>query len=165
MRKLIALILALVMISCALFGCAKKPTQSTGGGGVGLTVDPNQGGKRNETVEKAPNVKIAGFGKLNIKPDTQKVAVEFYNPKENEGLYYLTFELRLKDDSEQGYEVLYKSGLIVPGNYITEIELSRGLPEGEYRGSLYIQPYKMDDNLTPTNNLNSELTIISKNLG
>lgn len=54
-------------------------------------------------------------------------AIDLYNPDENNGLYYLTFEFRLADESEQGYEVLFKTGYLAPGKHIYQVNLSHVL--------------------------------------
>lgn len=129
----------------------------------GVQLDPNQGGyvdpnQGNNTPSQG--VAIPGWGKIVIPPNTTEVTVDFYNPEQNEGLYYLTFELRLPDGNG-GYEVLYKSGLIEAGNHIQKITLSRGLAEGTYDAVIFVQPYRMDG-ITPTNNAETRTQLIVK---
>lgn len=163
MRKVLSIILIAVIICTVLVGCSKKqPTQNTGGGGVGLVVDPNQGDYVAPEKEVAQGIAIPGWGEITLPPDTTEIVVDFYNPDENAGKYYLTFELRLPDSSEQGYEVLYKSGLIEPGKHIQKITLAHGLAAGEYEGTIHVQPYKMDDNKTPTNNADLKTKLVVK---
>lgn len=166
MKKVISIILIAVMLCTVLVGCSKKkPEETGGGGGVGLVVDPNQGDEQDRgTQEKWPNVACPGWGEIILPPDTTEIAVDFYNPTENAGYYYLTYELRLLNDSAQGYEVLYKSGLIEPGKHIYKVTLSRGLPLGEYQAVMHVQPYKMNSAKTPTNNMNSNLKLTVVNL-
>ena len=89
-------------------------------------------------------------------------SVDFYNPVENEGYYYLTFELRILDDSDEGYEVIYSSQLVPSGKHIQQITLSRALEAGEYEAVVHVQPYKMDEAQTPTNNADMKTTLIVK---
>jgi len=66
-------------------------------------------------------------------------------------LYNMTYELRLPDNSAQGYEVLFTTGLITAGNTVLDMELSRPLEAGQYDCILFAQPYYVKDNM-PTNN-------------
>ena len=117
------------------------------------------------TTFKWKHVSIPGWGEITLPPNTTEIQCDFYNPVENEGYYYLTFELRLPDDSAQGYEVLYNSGLLAPGEHTQTITLSRGFPEGKYDAILHVQPYRMDGLMTPTNNLNSSIKLRVVDLG
>ena len=132
------------------------------GDGVGLTIDPNAGSGQmsdnDNTIEQ--DVAISGRRTMTIPANKKEITVDFYNPKENEGAYYLTFELRLCDDSESGYEVLYTSGLIEPGNHIDRIELSRALDKGVYDAVVHIQPYRMNKEKTHTNNADIKTRLV-----
>jgi len=144
---------------------ANKPREPSSGG-VSLEIDKNAGGfvapsgGDNNTPSK--NVAIPGWGSITIPANKTEVTVNFRNPDENKGLYYLTFELRLLNNSEQGYEVLYTSGLVEPGLYIQNITLSRGLKKGTYDAVVHVQPYRMDKNKTPTNNADMQTKLIVK---
>ena len=112
--------------------------------------DPSAGDYQDQvqgTADNKPNVSIVGFGKLTIPPDTKEnINVDLYNPIETEGYYNLTFEIRLVNpDAENGYEVLYTSGLVAPGKHIQKINLSKGLKEGTYECYLFVQPYYIPD--------------------
>lgn len=125
-------------------------------------IDPNAGEyvepKKEETVSKG--ISIPGWDALNIPKNEKEVTVDFYNPEENTGMYYLTFELRIPDESEQGYEVLYKSGLVDPGLHIQNITLSRELSSGDYDAIIHVQPYCMDEQKTATNNADMQTQLI-----
>ena len=131
---------------------ATDPAESSYG--VGLNIDPNsaeaQPAERESSMEH--DVTIAGIGVVTMSANQKEVAVDFYNPQENKDLFYLTFELRVCDNSTQGYEVLYTSGFVKPGKHIYEIELSRRLEKGMYDAIIHVQPYRMDQEMTPTNN-------------
>ena len=132
------------------------------GDGVGLMIDPNAGSGRTPNHDYAveQDVAISGRRSMTIPANKKEITVDFYNPKENEGAYYLTFELRLCDDSESGYEVLYTSGLIEPGNHIERIELSRALAKGVYDAVVHIQPYRMNEEKTHTNNADIKIRLV-----
>lgn len=160
---LILFLLLLIIVILIIAIIILKRTRGPDNGGVSLYIDKDAGEyvaatKENNTLTK--NVAIPGWGSITIPKNETKVKVEFTNPKENEGLYYLTFELRLPDNSEQGYEVLYTSGLVEPGLYIQNIELSRALEEGTYDAIIHVQPYRMDENKTPTNNADMQTKLI-----
>lgn len=165
---IISLLLAVLIGTIAFFvirGGQAQPDRDSGG--VGYVVDPNAGKfveQTTEAAEQKPGVAIPGWGSITIPPMTTELTnmVNFYNPDANKYLYYLTFEIRLPDDSEQGYEVLYSSQLVPPGECIQSITLSRGLPEGEYDAVIHVQPFTMGESRTPTNNADMNTTLIVK---
>ena len=158
------IIVILFIIILVLIGLAIVDKKGPLSGGVSLKVDKDAGNYVPSTSEKAstPNVAIPGWGAINIPANQTNVTVNFYNPKENEGLYYLTFELRLLNDSEQGYEVLYTSGLVEPSLHIQNITLSRPLKKGTYDAVIHVQPYRMDESKSPTNNADMKTSLIVK---
>ena len=110
-------------------------------------IDENAGNYHNPVNNNGKNVIMPGWGTLRIKANTTNITsgVDFYNPKENEGYYYLKFQLIVDD------EVLYESGLVAPDKHIQEITLKKPLSPGKYQATVFIQPYKWDKK-TPTNN-------------
>ena len=115
-----------------------------------------------DKVSSSSGVAIPGWSKIIMPANTKTIKVDFFNPEENKDLYYLTFELRLLDSSEKGYETLYTSDLVSPGLHIQEITLSRELSVGEYDGIIHVQPYRMDVNKTATNMADLKTKIIVK---
>lgn len=109
--------------------------------------------------EVSQGIAVPGWSSLSIPVNETDVTVDFYNPEENMGQYQLTFELRLPDESEQGYEVLYTSGLIDPGLHVQHITLSRGLEAGVYDAIIHVQPYRMNE-YTTTNNADLQTRLI-----
>ena len=136
--------------------------QEDGNDGKDLQSDPNAQEYVEPVKKQAENsgVSVPGWSSLEIPAETSEVAVDFFNPEENEGKYSLTFELRLPDESEQGYEVLYTSGLVDAGLHIQKINLSRGLKAGVYDATIHVQPYRMDENKTATNNADLKTKLI-----
>ena len=55
-------------------------------------------------------------------------------------------------------EVIFTTGLIPPGMSCSKVTLTRPLEKGEYPAVLRVQPYRMNDSRTPTNN--AELDIV-----
>ena len=126
--------------------------------GGGLIIDSGAGDYVAPVVDSKvePNVAIPGWGKIMIPAGTTQItSVDFYNPEENAGLYYLTYKLSLADTGE----VLYESNAIPPGKHIQSITLSRPLDVGTYSAVIHVQPYRMSDE-TPTNNANMKTTLI-----
>ncbi len=117
-------------------------------GGVEFNVETDQsvGG---DSEKSHQGVTIPGVAALVIPSDETEVSVNFFNPEENDGLYYLTFELKVEIDGS--YRTLYTSSLVEAGKRIEKISLSTALKKGEYNAVIHIQPYRTDG-LTPTNN-------------
>lgn len=122
-----------------------------------IAMDENAGDYVKEEVDNnnGANVILPGWTTLKIPANTKDITrgIDFYNPKGNEGYYYLTFKLILND------EVLYESGLVAPGKHIQHITLSRPLSAGEYDATIFMQPYKWDKK-TPTNNGNVRIKLV-----
>ena len=57
---------------------------------------------------------------------------------------------------------LCTTGLVPPGKTIQNITLARALDAGEYPAVVHVQPYKMDEAQTATNNADMETTLIVK---
>lgn len=130
--------------------------------GVELLVDPNAEDSRtygNDSILEQ-GVVIAGQTSLTVPADKKEAAVDFYNPDENAQLYYLTFELRLYDREGKEYEILYTSGLVEPGKHISRITLSHELERGVHEAVIHVQPYRMNEEKTPTNNADIKISLI-----
>ena len=167
MLGVIIILIILLLVKCGAGGL------NPGGDGPGFQiggvtdpsapdVDPNQGDYVKPETPEVGGVAIPGWGKLTVPVNTSKdIVVDFYNPEANADKYYLVFELRIPADNEQGYEVLYKSGLIAPGKHIQKIDFTRGLPAGTYNAILHVQPYRMSDK-SMTNNADLKLELVVK---
>lgn len=106
-------------------------------------------------------VSIPGYKTMNIKADTQTVDVDLYNPEDNAGYYYMSFEIRVPNSSGE-YESVYASGLVEPGNHIYSITMTRSFPAGEYENCiLHVQPYRIPDK-APTNNADVKFKLIAE---
>lgn len=137
------------------------PSENTGGG-LGLVIDEHAQAHPSYEPEAAvnQNVVIAGWESLTIPAGKTEADVDFFNPEENAQLYYLTFELRLFQNNREDYEVLYTSGLVEPGKHIGRITLSRKLKKGVYEAVIHVQPYRMNEKKTPTNNADIRIRLI-----
>lgn len=123
-----------------------------------LEIDPNAGELITPTpAPQEPGVAIPGWGSMTIPAGAREVQTSMQNPEANEGWYYLTFELRLKDTNE----VLFTTGLIPPGQYCNQVTLARPLEAGEYAAVVHVQPYRISDQ-SPTNNADMETLLIVK---
>ena len=168
MTKRFIIILVALLLVLSIAGCGDKPvtpTEPVGGGGGGIIFDPNQGDyvpPSGGGAAAEDGVAIPGFGTLTIPPNVTEINVDFYNPEVNAEKFYLTFEIRIPNDSEEGYESIYKSGLVKAGNHIQKITISRGFDKGEYDAYIFVQPYRADEDLTPVNNANLKFKLIVK---
>lgn len=158
---LIVIILALLgLIVFLIFGSTNdgQQPQETSDATAQLAVDPNAGElvtPETEGQEPEPGVAIPGWGSLTIPAGETEVQTSLQNPEANEGWYYLTFELRLKDTDE----VLFTTGLIPPGQYCNQVTLTRVMEKGEYDAVIHVQPYRISDQ-SPTNNADMETVLI-----
>lgn len=132
------------------------------GGGVDLVIDPNaeEDSRHENSADAEQGVVIAGRESMVVSANKREAAVDFFNPDENARFYYLTFELRLYGGDGQDYEVLYTSGLVEPGKHIYRITLSRSLEKGVYEAVIHVQPYRMNEEKTPTNNADMKIRLI-----
>ena len=109
-----------------------------------------------------PGIVIPGRTALSLPAGATEAEISLPNPEENEGWYYIAFELRLKrpEDAPEDApeEVIFTTGLIPPGMSCSKVTLTRPLEKGEYPAVLRVQPYRMNDSRTPTNN--AELDIV-----
>ena len=121
-----------------------------------LEIDPNAGALITPVPKPtAPGVAIPGWGALTIPAGVTEVQTAIQNPKDNEGWYYLTFQLRLKETNE----VLFTTGLIPPGQYCNKVVFTRAMEPGEYDAIVREQPYRISDQ-SPTNNADLAITLI-----
>ena len=122
---------------------------------ISLVIDPNIGNSPTPPPVE-PGVAIPGWGGIKLPSGTTEADVSLYNPKENEGWYYLTFQLKLKETGE----TLFQTGLIPPGMYCTKVNLLREIEPGVYKGTMHVQPYYMREPPSPTNNADFDITIL-----
>lgn len=129
-----------------------------------LQIDPNAGALITPTPAPVqPGIAIPGWGSITLPAGVTEASTALQNPEANEGWYYLTFEMRLptvdEATGEEGYEVLFTTGLIPPGQYCNKVTLNRPLEPGEYKAVVHVQPYTIE-NMTPTNNADMETVLI-----
>lgn len=141
--------------STEMFTTAVQQTEAAPAVNPKLVIDPNIGEAPTKPPE-APNVAIPGWYAIKLPAGKMEAEVALYNPEENTDWYYLTFELHLKNTDE----LIFATGLIPPGSYCRKVELSRPLEAGEYEAIMLVQPYRMNDALTPTNNAKANLPLI-----
>ena len=134
---------------------------------VALTIDPNAGELITPSpAPTEPGVAIEGWSRIIVPAHSLEAAVSLHNPEENEGWYYLTYELRLKKPenapTDEPEEVIFTTGLIPPGLYCNKVMLTRELEAGVYPAILHVQPYRMNEEMSPTNNADLELLLVVK---
>ena len=156
---LIALLFCGTFVGYIVYNEIGKDDPGTVGTGVKLETNVSE---LYTPQEQEPGVAIPGWGSVTLPANTVSVSnVPFYNPEENTGLYYLTFELCLLDKNGKESEVIFSTGYIPPGKKISSVTLNRELSSGTYDAVLHVQPYRIADE-TPTNNVASRITLIVK---
>lgn len=160
-KKTMGVIVAVLILLLLLLGFWWFFVRADDSSGDKMQVDPAAGDyvAPEENSAGETGIAIPGWGSMTIPAGERKVAVNLPNPEANSGKYYLTFELRLKESGE----VLYTSELVPPGKTIQKITLSRPLEAGSYPAVIHVQPYKMDEEQTPTNNADMETELIVTN--
>ena len=157
--SLIGLILLAVIVSLTVI---LWPKASDNSAGMGLTVDPYSGAfvqpeKAEEDAESIGGIAIPGWGSIHIQAGEKLVDVNLENPIDNEGKYYLSFSVYLKDEEKP----LAETGLIRPGESALKLSLSKALEPGEYEAVVLVQPYRMADG-SATNNAEIETILIAE---
>lgn len=136
------------------------------------------------TPTPRPNVTLPGWISFTIRADSADVRVNFPNPKANEELYYLSFDLYAAlpeealaadtetvvlnlTDKESGETVptvfakLYSSGLVPPGYALQDIELTQPVPAGEYTAIVQLHPFYYENYMPTPNSGNVAIKLIA----
>ena len=147
--SMIGLILLAIIIALTVILWPKAPDTSAG---MGLTVDPYSGSfvqpeKTAAEEESTGGIAIPGWGSIRIQAGEKLVDVNLENPIDNEGKYYLSFSLYLKDQDK----LLAETGLIQPGESALKLSLSHPLEPGEYEAVVLVQPSRMAAGSAPNN--------------
>ncbi|EET59668.1 hypothetical protein BRYFOR_08284 [Marvinbryantia formatexigens DSM 14469] len=163
---LIVAVLLTAGVTFAATGMWQRQTDSTSAGvsteeaesSTSLGIDPGVGAEiETESEAEERGVAIPGWGSITLPAGETEANVSLTNPEDNADMYYLTFELRLKETDE----VIFSTTLVPPGESCNKVTLNRELEAGEYEAVLHVQPYRMADE-TPTNNADMETTLIVK---
>lgn len=160
-----ALAVAVLVVSGALLWQQMRGGKANVASGEGVSLEANV----NKTVDatpapEEPGIVIPGRTALSLPAGALEAEVSLPNPAENEGWYYIAYELRLKrpedvpEDTPE--EVIFTTGLIPPGMSCSKVTLTRALEKGEYPAVLHVQPYRMNESRTPTNNADLDVTLI-----
>ena len=157
--SLIGLILLAIIVTLTVILWPQAPDTSAG---MGLTVDPYSGSfvqpeKTAAEEESTGGIAIPGWGSIRIQAGEKLVDVNLENPIDNEGKYYLSFSVYLKDQDKP----LAETGLIQPGESALKLSLSHPLEPGEYEAVVLVQPYRMADG-SATNNAEIETILIAE---
>ena len=125
--------------------------------------DDNQDTYHAETSSEDPerNIIMPGWTEFTIPKDTTDIqsGVDFFNPDENAGYYYMTFELFVDLEGNGDYTSVYRSGLVEPGNHIQKITLDAPIPAGDYASYVFLRPYSIADLEKPLNTGKVEITL------
>lgn len=111
-------------------------------------------------IEK--HVEAIGFfdGEKNITVTCEDGSTRTITFECEQDYYYMTFALYLTNTDGGEDTLLYQSGLVEPGKYIQEMEMTKALDAGVYDAYVLIQPYR-SDGTTQTNygQVNITLTV------
>lgn len=102
---------------------------------------------------ESTGIKIPGYPSITLPANKEDVTVALLNPEGNP--CYFTFTLVLRDNDE----VLYTSGMVAPGQVITDITLSRPLEAGEYNAVIRISTASLTDG-SAMNGANVETVLV-----
>ena len=143
---------AVVLVGCVLFGVWVYQKQNDA-----WRIDPNAKDYdfsfSDGSNASADHIAIPGYSEIVLPSDTKNVQLILLNPKGNPCDF--RFTLILKDSGE----VLYTSGLVPPGQAITELKLKRALDTGSHPLIIQIETFSLGDDHTPMNGANVETTL------
>lgn len=126
-----------------------------------VTDEPVLDDNGNETGETAKAIQaIAPYeGDKEVTVTCEDGTTKTYTVNGMQNYYYMTFALYLDNSANGGEdEMLYQSGLVEPGMYIQQMEMTRALDAGTYDAYVVIQPYQ-SDKTTPTNSGTVKITL------
>ena len=140
-----------ILVSCVLFGVWLYQKQNDA-----WRIDPNAKDYdfsfSDGSNASADHIAIPGYSEIVLPADTRNVQLVLLNPKGNPCNF--RFTLILKDSGD----VIYTSGLVPPGQAITELKLKRALDTGTYPMVIQIETFSISNN-APMNGANVETTL------
>lgn len=151
----IGAVLALILIAGGFF----MGFLLSGSDDAGMRVDP--GAKPYGNVQALPGgsesgISVPMFDKVIFPADDQSVQMVLLNPEGNP--CYFRYTLTLSDSGE----VLYQSGLIPPGMAVTDLELQRSLPMGEYSLDISVETFSLDEERAAMNGTRTTVKLYCK---
>ena len=165
-RTFLFVILALLVIAGAVFGAITlKKNNNSETAGIGIEIDPNSGtfvapekSEKDDDKDAAPGIAIPGWGSIDIEAGKTEVNVNLKNPEDNAGKYDMSFTITIKGEDEP----IARTGLIKAGESALKLNLARELEAGEYEATVLVQPYRVDDKSTTTNNAEIDTVLVVK---
>lgn len=145
---LLCLIAVLVVVCFQLFFIYGKKDPAE----LGIDLRAGKYKPEIEVPEDMDPTKIAlpGFEGLVMTAGSDKLYAALWNPERNP--CYFKFSLVLKENKE----ILYESGLVPPGEAITEVTLNRQMEEGKYNILIKMDTFSLEDRTQPLNGGSSE---------
>ena len=121
-------------------------------------IDPNA--KDYESIHtnqsSSDSIAIPGYADVVFPAKQRNVQLVLLNPEGNP--CYFRFSLILRETEEK----LYSSGLVPPGQAVTDLRLSRALESGDYHMNIEIETFSLTDELTPLNGAIVEVNLTVK---
>ncbi len=103
------------------------------------------------------NVTIRGITQINFKAGEKKQNFVLANDPKNENVCFMQYTIYIDNNGDKKIddndEMIYQSGLVMPGYSISHIELKRTLKAGTYKVIVLQQPYSWEQKSTKLNNM------------
>ena len=151
---ILIIVIAILVIAIAvllILLLRPKASRPSGNGVNGVITDGWDDGINSGGVEPA-GIQVPGYKDAKMNAGDKVLHLSIGNPESNQADFYATVQL------EDG-TVLYESGLIEPGQGVTEVPLNKTLDAGTYQAYVVYQAVTMDDAHEPMNSVRSAFTL------
>lgn len=101
------------------------------------------------------HIALPGYTDIKMEADTDVAYLALWNPPKNS--CYFKFMIYTKKENE----LLYESGLILPGKAVTEIKLNKKIPQGNHDIVVEVHTYDLDDKEVELNGAKVETKLIA----
>lgn len=124
-----------------------------------LTIDKNAmdwpESSESQSTDTQGQVAVPGMETMVFKADQKQQSVNLYNPDKND--CYFRISILLEDGT-----LVAQTGLLEPGKGVSDIQLEKSLPEGEYKEAvLQYECFSQDEAQTPLHCARIKCTIQS----
>ena len=148
-----AVIVIILAVAAALYlSGVFSPKTEPANGVVGQITDNWDPGIEEPSSPKS-GTQIPGYSKAEMNAGDTSLKLSIGNPKDNNVGFFASLAL---DDGT----ILYESGLLKPGQGLTEVPLTKTLEKGTYNAKVIYRCVALDENNTPLNSAESGFTLI-----